>query len=321
MAQIFDYEMEKDFIALPEDTTAKEAIKILRESTGEDAIFYAYVVNEFKILKGVLPLRKLLVAQPDRLIKDLMKTSLTVVNAQMTQEEVNELFRRTKFLAIPVVDDASRIMGTVTLKKAVDDMTVENADEVLKIQGAGINVFDSSFLTRLKVKLPWLITTVISGLICGFIMAFFEKSVLSNAVALSFFIPLITAMGESVGGQSSAIVIEGLILGKVDEKKAMQIMARQFIEGIAMGAVIAAAVGLVVSFWLKNTMIAVLTGGTIFITILIATLNGTIIPLILKKLNINPVASTNPLVFAITDIMVLLIYFSSAIILLRHFAA
>jgi magnesium transporter len=212
-------------------------------------------------------------------------------------------------------------MGTVTLKKAVDDMTVENADEVLKIQGAGINVFDSSFLTRLKVKLPWLITTVISGLICGFIMAFFEKSVLSNAVALSFFIPLITAMGESVGGQSSAIVIEGLILGKVDEKKAMQIMARQFIEGIAMGAVIAAAVGLVVSFWLKNTMIAVLTGGTIFITILIATLNGTIIPLILKKLNINPVASTNPLVFAITDIMVLLIYFSSAIILLRHFAA
>jgi magnesium transporter len=321
MAQIFDYEMEQNYIAMHESTTAGNAIQKLREAADEDMIFYAYVVDEFKVLKGVLPLRKLLVANPDRQIKDLMNTSLTVVNAQMTQEEVNELFRKTKYLSIPVVDDANRIMGTVTLKNAVDDIAEENADEVLKIQGAGINVFDASIFTRLKVKLPWLITTVISGLICGYIMFFFEKSALTKVLALSFFIPLITAMGESVGGQASAIVIEGLVLGKIKEHRAMEILFRQFLEGLVMAVAIGAAVGLITIPWLKNPLIAILTGGTIFMTILIATLNGTIVPLVLKKMDINPVVSTNPLVFAITDIMVLIIYFLSAILLMRYFPA
>lgn len=319
MAQIFDYEMEQNYIALKESTTAGGAIQALRQAADENMIFYAYVVDEFKVLKGVLPLRRLLVANPDKQIRDIMNTTLTVVNAQMTQEEVNELFRRTKFLSIPVVDDARRIMGTVTLTKAVDDMTAEAAEEVLKIQGADINVFDASILTRLKVKLPWLITTVISGLICGYIMYFFEKSALSKVLALAFFIPLITAMGESVGGQASAIVIEGLVLGKIKEQKAAGILGRQFLEGALMAIVIGAAVGLITLPWLNNAMISMLTGATIFMTILIATLNGTIVPLALKKFGINPVVSTNPLVFAITDIMVLIIYFLSAILLMRYF--
>ena len=237
----------------------------------------------------------------------------------MTQEEVNNLFRKTKFLAIPVVDDAYRLMGTVTLEKAVDDIAMENADEFLKIQGADINVFNGSFLTRLGVKLPWLLTTVISGLICGFIMYFFEKSALSKVLELAFFIPLITAMGESVGGQSSAIIIEGLVLGIVDEKLVLEILFKQFVEGAVMAVAIGAIVAAITLPWLNNPMIAILTGTTIFITILIATFNGTLVPLLLKKFNINPVVSTNPLVFAITDIMVLIFYFITAIFLMRYF--
>jgi magnesium transporter len=319
MPSIFEYELEKNFIAVPETATAAEAINMVRSAAGEDMIFYAYVVSAYNILKGVLPLRKLLIAEASRKITDIMNTSLTVINAQMSQEEVNDLFRKTKFLAIPVVDDAYRLMGTVTLKKAVDDIAVENADEVLKIQGADINVFNASFLARLKAKLPWLITTVISGLICGFIMFFFEKSALSKVLSLAFFIPLITAMGESVGGQSSAIIIEGLILGKVREKKVLEILFKQFLEGVVMAVVIGGAVAAVTIPWLNSPMIAILTGSTIFITILIATLNGTLVPLMLKKLNINPVVSTNPLVFAITDIMVLIFYFMMAIFLIRYF--
>ncbi len=318
MPQIFDYEMESNYIAVPETTTAGETIKLLREAASEDMIFYTYVVNEFKILKGVLPLRKLLMAPPEKAVSAIMNTALTVVNAKMTQEEVNELFRKTKYLAIPVVDDAERIMGTVTLKKAVDDMAMENADEVLKIQGADINVFDASFFTRLKVKLPWLITTVISGLTCGFIMHYFEKTALSKVLALAFFIPLITAMGESVGGQSSAIIIEGLILGKLKGQKVINILFNQLLEGLVMALIIGGLVAAITIPWLNSPMIAVLTGLTIFTTVLIATLNGTLVPLVLKNMGINPVVSTNPLVFAITDIMVLIFYFLLAIMLMRH---
>ena len=319
MPQIFDYEMDKNYIAMTESTTAGQAIKSLREAVNEEMIYYAYVVSDYGVLKGVLPLRKLLLADLNTPIGTIMNPNLTVIDAKMTQEEVNALFRETKYLAIPVVDDAYRLMGTVTLKKAVDDIAVENADEVLKIQGAGINVFDASFITRLRVKLPWLITTVISGLICGYIMFFFEKAALSKILALAFFIPLITAMGESVGGQSSAIMIEGLILGKLKQKKIINILLMQLLEGLAMAAAIGLCVGLITIPWLKNPMIALLTGGTIFMTILVATFNGTLVPLILKKMNINPVVSTNPLVFAITDITVLIMYFAAAIILMRYF--
>ncbi|MEI7543075.1 MAG: magnesium transporter [bacterium] len=319
MPQIFDHEMDKNYIAIAESTNAGQAIKLLREAVSGEMIYYVYVVNDYGILRGVLSLRKLLVANLNTIIGTIMDMKITVINAQMTQEEVNAMFRKTKYLAIPVVDDAYRLMGTVTLKKTVDDIAVENADEVLKIQGVSINVFDISFITRLRVKLPWLITTVISGLICGYIMFYFEKTALTKILALAFFIPLITAMGESVGGQSSAIMIEGLILGKLKEKKVLDILFMQLLEGLVMAIVIGLVVGLVTIPWLKSPMIALLTGSTIFMTILIATFNGTLVPLILKKLNINPVASTNPLVFAITDITVLIMYFVAAIVLMRYF--
>ena len=126
-------------------------------------------------------------------------------------------------------------------------------------------------------------------------------------------------MGESVGGQSSAIIIEGLVLGKMNEKMVLEILFKQFVEGIVMAVVIGAIVAAITIPWLKNPMIAILTGATIFITILIATFNGTLVPLMLKKIGINPVVSTNPLVFAITDIMVLIFYFLTAIFLMGYF--
>jgi magnesium transporter len=126
-------------------------------------------------------------------------------------------------------------------------------------------------------------------------------------------------MGESVGGQSSAIIIEGLVLGIVDEKLVLEILFKQFVEGAVMAVAIGAIVAAITLPWLNNPMIAILTGTTIFITILIATFNGTLVPLLLKKFNINPVVSTNPLVFAITDIMVLIFYFITAIFLMRYF--
>ncbi|MCE5299689.1 MAG: magnesium transporter [Spirochaetia bacterium] len=316
MNQFFDYEIDFNYIALNEKETAHEAIEKLRKVVSEDQVFYAYVVDDYRVLKGVLPLRKLLIAKQDRPLNEFMIEAISCVNPKMSKEEVGEMFRTTKFMALPVVDDAGRILGTITLKKVTEDIREESADEAMKLHGADISVFKAPFLSRLRVKLPWLITTVISGLICGLIMHLFESS-LAKIIALSFFIPLITAMGESVGGQSSAIVIEGLILGRLKEKEMAKIISKQLLEGAVMALVIGTGVSLVTIPWLHSPLVAVLTGVTLFITVLIATLNGTIIPMILKKMNINPVVSTNPLVFAITDIMVLLFYFSTAILLMR----
>jgi magnesium transporter len=113
-------------------------------------IFYVYVVSGYNILRGVLPLRKLLIAGAEDQVSTIMNTSLTVINAKMTQEEVNNLFRKTKFLAIPVVDDAYRLMGTVTLEKAVDDIAMENADEFLGSKTAMAS-YDCNFRAYMRL--------------------------------------------------------------------------------------------------------------------------------------------------------------------------
>ena len=245
----------------------------------------------------------------------MIRQPISVTN-KMKDEEIMGIFIRTKFLALPVVDEKGRIIGTITFRKAIDIIQKESAEDVLKIQGADITVFDKSLIRRLRTKLPWLITTVISGLVCGWIVFKFEPA-LEKILALAFFIPLITAMGESVAGQASAIVIEGLILNKIKESKMTGVLIRQMLEGTLMAIFIAGMVWGLTLVWLKDFSVAHIIGVTIALTIIIATFNGTLGPVVLKKMGIDPVASTNPLVFAITDIAVLIFYFSFALYMIK----
>lgn len=316
MKKNLEFSIDRNFIAFKDTLSVKEAIRRIRKSAREDTIFYVYVVDERRLLIGVVSIRSLLISAPNKKLKDIMTTRLTVVNEKMDDEEISELFLKTKLLALPVVDDAYRLIGTMTLKEAINVVRMENAEDVLKIQGADINAFDKSPMKRIQSKFPWLITTIISGIICGFIVGFYEPA-LKHIIALAFFIPLITAMGESVAGQSSAIVIEGLLLGRIKEKSFLSLIIRQFIEGLIIAFFLALLVWVICFFWLKDFLIANIIGFTILFAILIATINGTLGPVILKKINVDPVVSTNPLIFAATDIMVLVFYFSFALFILK----
>lgn len=312
-----EFTIDKNYIAFKETLSVKEAIKRIRKSAREDMVFYAYVIDKKRILKGVLSLRSLLVSLPQKKLADIMKTKIMVVNEKMDDEEISELFLKTRLLALPVVDDAYRLIGTMTLKEAINVIRMENIEEVLKIQGADINVFDKSLIKRIQSKMSWLITTIIGGIICGFIVGFYEPA-LQNIIALAFFIPLITAMGESVAGQSSAIVIEGLLLGKIKEKSFLFLIIRQFFEGLIIAVLMAMIVWFICFFWLKDFIIANIIGFTIIFAVLIATINGTLGPIILKKLNIDPIVSTNPLIFALTDITILVFYFSFSLYIIKR---
>lgn len=316
MKKNLEFTIDRNYIAFNESLSVKEAIKRIRKSAREDMVFYAYVVDKKRILKGVLSLRSLLISSPKKKLKEIMTTKLITVNEKMEDEEISDIFIKTKFLALPVVDDAYRLIGTMTLKDAINVLRIENVENILKIQGTDINVFDKSPIKRIQSKLPWLITTIISGIVCGLIVSFYEPA-LKNIIALAFFIPLITAIGESVAGQSSAIVIEGLLLGKIKQNFFMKLFIRQIAEGFIIAVLLAIIIWTVCFFWLKQFLVANIIGFTILFAVIIATINGSLGPIILKKMNIDPVVSTSPLIFALTDIMVLIFYFSFALNIIR----
>jgi magnesium transporter len=316
MAQ-FDFKVDRNYVAVPENETVKSAINRIKKAEKEAGeVYYAYVVDEYRVLRGVLPIRSLLATDLAKKVGEVMVRHLNVTTEKMEEEEIFSMFRQSKLMALPLVDDAYRLKGTITINNAFEAIEREKADDMLRTQGADIGAFDKSILVRLRTKMPWLLTTVISGIIMGIIMNLYEPA-LSRVIALAFFIPLITAMGESVAGQASAIVMEGLILGKIKEKKLGGMFARHVIEGFIMAILIGGGVWAVTVFWLKDALVALVVGITIVAAVLVATINGTLGPLILKRLKIDPAASTNPLVFAVTDIMVLFIYFSLAIFAMK----
>jgi len=310
------FKLEKNFITVDENMSIKMAIKKIRKTSKNIMVFYVYVIDKFRVLRGVLPLRNLLLASEKQKVKDIMIREPIVISEKQDDEEIAEIFKRTKFLALPVVDDAYRIIGIITYKYAVDVIESESVEDVLKIRGADIHVFDKSIVKRIKIKLPWLITTVVSGILCGIILDKFQVA-LKNIIALAFFIPLITAMGESVAGQASAIIIEGLVLKKVTEKNMKKIFLTQTMEGLLMGLIITFIVFIITLFWLKSFLVMQIVSLSIFLGIIVATMNGTLGPVVLKKVGLDPAASTNPLVFAITDITILIIYFGSAVLLIK----
>lgn len=195
MKKNLEFTVDRNFIAFKDTLSVKEAIRRIRKSAKVDTIFYVYVIDERRLLIGVVSIRSLLISSPNKKLKDIMTTRLTVVNEKMDDEEISELFLKTKLLALPVVDDAYRLIGTMTLKKALDVVKMENVEDVLKIQGADINAFDKSAVIRIKSKIPWLIMTIINGLICGFILKHYEVA-LKDLIALVFFCAINSSHGR-----------------------------------------------------------------------------------------------------------------------------
>ncbi|MCX7698775.1 MAG: magnesium transporter [Candidatus Goldbacteria bacterium] len=309
-----NFKIEKNIIVIDEDLKISQAIKKIRRASHDVMIFYVYVIDKFGVLRGVLPLKNLFLAEEKRKVKDVMIREPITISEKLSDEEILEIFNRTKFLALPVVDDAYRLKGIITYKNAVDVIRNESAEDVLKIHGADIHIFDETFLKRIKIKLPWLLTSVISGIICGWILNKFEVA-LQNAIALAFFIPLITAMGESVASQTSAIIIEGIAINKIDVKNTRRLLFFQMMESMIIALIITLIVFFLTVFWLKNFFVIKVIGITIFFGIIIATIMGTLGPIILKKSGFNPAAATSSIVLALSDILILVFYFSVAILL------
>jgi magnesium transporter len=310
--------MNPKVFALSEDVTAGEAITALQESRDVEMVFYLYVIDARRHLVGVVSLRRLLLVPPTTPLKRIMTTDVISVRVDMDQEEVARQVASYNLLAIPVVDEENKLVGVITVDDVIDVIKDEATEDLYRLAGlAG----DERVFTRpsesLRKRLPWLIVNLGTAFMAASVVKLFQATI-TEVVALAVFMPIVAGMGGNAATQTLTVIVRGIALGEltwVNSRKALtKEAAVGLINGIALG-VLAAGVA-----WLMrgSPIIGILLAAAMVINMTVATVAGTLIPLGLKALKIDPALASAVFITTFTDVCGFAAFLGLATLFIRY---
>ncbi len=307
--------MTTTFVALPEGMTVAEAIAHIRKvAEASETIYYVYVVDGAGRLQGVLSLKDLVLSPDERPIREVMNREVISAHVLDDQEAVSQTMARYDFLALPVVDDENRILGIVTVDDIVDVIQSE-AVEDLQLMGAVSPTEEPyhtlSLLMRVRKRLGWLILLFFAQILSASVIQHFS-SMIDQVVALTWFVTLLISTGGNAGSQSSAIIVSGLAAGQIRPRQWWRIVLRESIVGIVIGTLLGLLLFSRAVMVDAGIFVALTAGISMFLIVVFATMIGTLIPLILRRLGLDPALTSSPFIATISDITGLLIYFNIA---------
>jgi magnesium transporter len=305
--------MTTEFIAISANQTVRSAMYILKnEAPQAETIYYLFVIDEEKRLAGVISLRDLIVADDDTMISEIMNERVVSVSVGEDQEEVARMMRDYNFLALPVVDFQNHLLGIITVDDIIDVMDEEASDDYSKLAGiADLDSVDRNPFSAAKKRLPWLIILLFLGMFTASLIGRFEET-LNKVAILAVFIPLIAGMAGNTGTQALAVAVRGIATGDLEKESKWSIIFREAGTGLITGSICGVLVTFVVYFWQGDLFLGALVGISIFITLIIATLAGSLVPLLMHRLKIDPAVASGPFITTINDIISILIYFGIA---------
>ncbi|MFK8037574.1 MAG: magnesium transporter [Crocinitomicaceae bacterium] len=309
--------MQSEFVQVRSNFTVKRTIIELRKQAKDiEKIYSIYVVDDNDVLLGVLSLKRLLFAKSTSDISELFKsTNIRYVKTEDDKEEVAEMMQRYDLISVPVVDRQNKLVGRITIDDIVDVMQEEAEKDYQLASGITDNVeVSAGILKNTRSRLPWILIGLLGGILSSLILQNYENDIAINPI-LAFFIPLITATGGNVGVQSSAIVVQGL----ASKEFQFQGIFKQLLKELLVGAIIGIICGVLIfsfNYFTNTDMIMGITIGTsIFVVVIIAATFGTLFPLILNKLGVDPALATGPFITTTNDILGLSVYFLIAYML------
>ncbi|MDP7653497.1 MAG: magnesium transporter [Candidatus Marinimicrobia bacterium] len=306
--------MSVDPFSLSENTTAAEAVTNIQSSEDAEMVFYLYVTDEKEKLTGVVSLRDLVVAPPNSTLKSFMLTNVVAVTTDTDQEEVARQVSRYNLLAIPVVDADNTLLGIVTVDDVVDVIREEATEDFLQMAGIGKDreILMKSTWENARLRLPWLFASWIGGTAAVYIIGWYQE-MLTSIVALAAFIPVIVGMGGNIGTQSSTIIIRGIATGRVQLAQASKVILKEIGVGVLLGVFYGILLGIVAYFKFidieEPMKLGLVVGLAIFASMLIATSIGTLVPILLRKVDVDPAIASGPFVTTSTDVLGILLYF------------
>ena len=312
--------MNTEVFTLHESITAGEAIQTLQDQEGAEMVFYLYITDDDDRLVGVISLRALTTTPSSTKLKDIMIKNIHSIRPETDQEDVAKIVAQYNFLAVPVLDSDSKLLGIVTVDDVVDVIREEATEDFLRMAGAGKDreILLKSSWENAKARLPWLFASWIGGIVAASIIGAFEN-MLANILALAAFIPVILGMGGNIATQSSTIIVRGMATGRVNIGGEIKLIFKEIKVGLILGSLYGILLGVFAKFTFTSAPdnLGFVVGLSICASMSVAATVGTIIPLILRKLDIDPAIATGPFVTTSIDILGVLFYFLIAGIFLK----
>lgn len=319
--------MTTDFVAVRASMTAAEAIEHIGSLDLDEPIYYAYVVDSEGRLTGWVQLWELLKkANRGLTLEELADTETFSVHTDADQEEVARLASKYDLSSLPVLDWKNKLVGRITADDIMDVMEEEASEDIFKLAGSSDSELeDTSPLQACKARLPWLLITLGTGFVSSLILkSFMNHLTLAEIVALSFFVPIIMAMGGNTGIQSSTLIIRGIALGASHSRRIMKIITHEIIAGATMGLICGSTIGLWAGFVITHdggtavapSYLALTVGIALFSAMAFAAVFGALVPVLLDRMKIDPAVASGPFVTASNDIFALLIYYGTTLLMI-----
>lgn len=312
--------MTIEYVDLKKAMTVREALKHIKE-TGMDkeTVYTCYVTDSKRTLEGFISLRTLVTADEDIIIGNIMESEVIHVNTHDDQENVANQFKKYGYLALPVVDNENRLTGIITVDDIMEVMEQEATEDFQRM--AAMSPSEEAYLgtgvfALARHRLPWLLVLMISATFTGRIMQRFED-VLTQIVVLSAFIPMLMDTGGNSGSQSSTLIIRGLATGEIVMKDWWRVLFKEIRVSLLVGVALAITNFARLLFFEKiDILISLTVSITIVVTVMSSKIVGGLLPLIAKKMKLDPAIMAGPLITTIVDALALIVYFLTATVLL-----
>jgi magnesium transporter len=312
--------MNPSVFALNEDLTVGEAITALQSSRDVEMVFYLYVVDARRHLVGVTSLRRLLLVSPETPLKRIMTPEVISVRVDTDQEEVARQVASYNLLAVPVVDEENKLEGIITVDDVIDVIKDEATEDLYRLAGvAGDERVATPPFEALRKRLPWLGVNLVTAFVAASVVALFEGTI-SRVTALAVFMPIVAGMGGNAATQTLTVIVRGIALGELSWQNARKALLKEMAIGLGSGltlGVVAAGVA-----WIAKgqPMIGLLLALAMVCNMLVATIAGTLVPLGLKAMRVDPALASAVFITTFTDVVGFASFLGFATVFLHYMA-
>lgn len=292
--------MRPNPFALDENLQVIEAVEALRR-VGDDAPLYAYVIDRRRHLVGVLSFRQLLIASPDRRLRQIMTPEPISTRPEDPQEEAAALVSRYDFVALPVVDENNRLLGVVSVDDILDMLQDRATEEMYKMAGlgSGDRVF-SPAMRSVRMRLPWLVINLGTAIVAASVVAVFQNAI-DRVVLLAVMMPIVAGMGGNAATQSLTVVIRGLALGELTLREGLRAAFKEGATSLLLGLMIGIIAGVLAWARYQDLALSLILGSALLVNMFIAGLAGVAVPLVLRAMRVDPALASGVMVTTITD--------------------
>ncbi len=309
--------MNPNVFALSEDLTVAEAVSALQSAINVEMVFYLYVVDARRHLVGVTSLRRLLLVSPETPLKRIMTPDVFSVRVDTDQEEAARLVASYNLLAIPVVDEENKLAGVITVDDVIDVLKDEATEDLYRLAGvSGDERIETPAFEALKKRLPWLGINLVTAFLAASVVAAFEDTI-SQATALAVFMPIVAGMGGNAATQTLTVIVRGLALGDLSWANARQALFKEAAIGLGNGVVLGVVAALVAWGTKGNPVLGLLLGMAMVCNMFVASTAGTLVPLGLKALKVDPALASSVFITTFTDVVGFASFLGLATIFLR----